>query len=82
MLSSVILCGLNFKFTIERLHLDGVDDADACNSLGVVGAQQQGERDEAVLVQAQLALHVLRPVLLHILAVLKYVPAQNRLLEG
>jgi hypothetical protein len=59
-----------------RARLERVDDADAGDALGVVGAQQQGEADERLLVQAQLARHVLRAELLHVLLLREQVPAR------
>ena len=61
---------------LEGVHnLDGIDDANASHTLAVVAAQQQAKLDELLPVHSQFPLYVIRPVLLHILPALKYVPA-------
>ena len=75
--SRVCLRQVTCKWQADLLastHLKGIDDADARDALSVVRAQQQRHVDEAVTVQAQLALDVVHAVVLHILAVLKDVP--------
>ena len=59
--------------SIDNLH--SIDDADAGHAFCVIRAQQEGQLDELVPCHAQLALHILHPVLLHILLPLKNVPA-------
>jgi len=57
-------------------RLERIDDANPGDALGVVRAQQQGQADERLLVQAQLARHVLRAELLHVLLLSEQVPAR------
>ena len=65
-------------FSWEGIHnLNSVDNANASHPLSVVRAQQQGQLDELIPAHPQLTLHILHPVLLHILLPLKDVPAQT-----
>ena len=57
-------------------RLERIDDANPGDALGVVRAQQQRQADERLLVQAQLARHVLRAELLHVLLLSEQVPAR------